>query len=389
MTANKQGNKTTQKQTRRRAHGSAWHWQQTDGWYFTPPGTKRREALLDSSGRRIKGKSNKQAAELALARLRAKSDWKPAPEKQIEQSEVLLVGKICSEYIEHCAERFLGNHVCAEHRDQARRILNDLASYCGALPVIEVQKAHLEHWLELHPTWRSPVTRRNNITTVLAAFEFARESYGIRNPLQGFSKPGPRPRLHSLSPADEQAMYGATDKPFRNFLFAALHTGLRPFCELAGLRVRNVEVQRGAMLWRVYSSKTRKTRKIPISSAVSKLLASRLKTGDQEAILFPNAQGNVWKKVTGVARFLKIKRSLGWDSDPLRNTYSCYSCRHTFAHRLLSGYWNNGAGCTIETLAEMMGNTPQVAFAHYGREWGRNYQDPLWAAIGGSSSTLD
>lgn len=73
-------NNTTQKQTRRRAYGSAWHWQQTDGWYFTPPGTKRRVALLDSSGRRI-GKSNKQAAELALARLRAKSDWKPAPGK--------------------------------------------------------------------------------------------------------------------------------------------------------------------------------------------------------------------------------------------------------------------------------------------------------------------
>jgi hypothetical protein len=176
MSANKQGNKTSQKQTRRRAHGSAWHWQQTDGWYFTPPGTKRRVALLDSSGRRIKGKSNKQAAELALARLKAKSDWKPASEKQNEQSEVLLVGKICSEYIEHCAERFRGNHVCAEHRDQARRILNDLANYCGALPVIEVQKAHLEHWLESHPTWRSPVTRRNNITTVLAAFEFAREN---------------------------------------------------------------------------------------------------------------------------------------------------------------------------------------------------------------------
>ena len=41
-----------------------------------------------------------------------------------------------------------------------------------------------------------------------------------------------------------------------------------------------------------------------------------------------------------------------------------------------------GAGCSIETLAELIGDTPKVAFDHYGREWGQHYQDPLWAAIG-------
>ncbi len=62
--------------------------------------------------------------------------------------------------------------------------------------------------------------------------------------------------------------------------------------------------------------------------------------------------------------------------------YSSYSCRHTFAHRMLSGFWNGGKGCSIETLAELIGDTPKVAFDHYGREWGQHYQDPLWAAIG-------
>jgi hypothetical protein len=49
---------------------------------------------------------------------------------------------------------------------------------------------------------------------------------------------------------------------------------------------------------------------------------------------------------------------------------------------MLSGFWNNGAGCSIETLAELLGDTPKVAFDHYGKEWGQHYQDPLWAAIG-------
>ena len=89
-----------------------------------------------------------------------------------------------------------------------------------------------------------------------------------------------------------------------------------------------------------------------------------------------------WKKVTGVSRFTKIKAKLGWDRDAVRSRYSCYTCRHTFAHRMLSGYWNGGAGCSIETLAELMGNTPKVAFDHYGKEWGQHYQEPLWAAMG-------
>jgi integrase len=98
--------------------------------------------------------------------------------------------------------------------------------------------------------------------------------------------------------------------------------------------------------------------------------------------LFRNSQGKPWKKVTGRARFLALKKKLGWDQYPARQRHSCYTCRHTFAHRMLSGYWNGGAGCSIEVLAELMGNTPKVAFDHYGREWGQHYQEPLWAALG-------
>jgi hypothetical protein len=79
---------------------------------------------------------------------------------------------------------------------------------------------------------------------------------------------------------------------------------------------------------------------------------------------------------------MNLRKKLGWDKDPVRGRYSCYSCRHTFAHRMLSGYWNGGVGCSVETLAELIGDTPKVAFDHYGREWGQHYQEPLWAALG-------
>ena len=53
---------------RRQQHGSAWHWKQTDCWYYTMPSTKKRVALFDEDGQRIRGKRNKEAAEIALAK---------------------------------------------------------------------------------------------------------------------------------------------------------------------------------------------------------------------------------------------------------------------------------------------------------------------------------
>ena len=183
---------------------------------------------------------------------------------------------------------------------------------------------------------------------------------------------------------NQKTLYAATDGPFGDFLFAAIHTGLRPISELARLTAHDVvETDRG-MMWRVYASKTKKTRKIPVRSEVAELtrrLIASAPAGSKGPLL-RNTRGNPWKKVTAVGRFLRIKTKLGWDRDPVKSKYSCYTCRHTFAHRMLSGYWNGGAGCSIETLAELMGDTPKVAFDHYGREWGQRYQEPLWAAIG-------
>src|SRR5689334_8444291 len=49
------GNKKRQRRkSRRQSHGSAWHWQQTDSWYYTLPGAKKRVPLFDEDGNRIR-----------------------------------------------------------------------------------------------------------------------------------------------------------------------------------------------------------------------------------------------------------------------------------------------------------------------------------------------
>jgi integrase len=373
---------TTPDKRSRRPRGAAWHWKQTDAWYFTPPGTKRRVPLVDEHGQRIRGSGNRQAAELALARRKVAGQWRPSAEPTLQGE--WLVAQVCSEYLEYCRRGVTGGTLSKEYCSEVVRHLNQLCEYCGALPVSQLSKGHVQHWVDMQPTWRSPATRRNAIAIVLAAFNYSRNNSGVSHALQGLKKPVGHPRLQSFSPEEEAALYAATDKAFGDFLFAAIHTGLRPFCELARLTAEDVEETGRGMLWRVYSSKTKKTRKIPVRSDVAKLTRQLMQTAGQGSglPLLRNTQGNAWKKVTGVHRFLKIKQDLGWRDNPARKSYSCYTCRHTFAHRMLAGYWNGGAGCSIETLAELLGDTPKVAFDHYGREWGQHYQEPLWAAIG-------
>jgi integrase len=365
---------------RRNPHGSAWHWKQTDCWYYTLPGSKKRMPLFTPDGARIRGSGSQEEAEQALAQIRVSGEASEGG----TSTEEWIVARVCSEYLQYCERNFASGSMSKSHRDGSTAYLNDLCGYCGALPVAELKKGHIQTWIEGHSGWRSPVTHRGVIAIVLAAFNRAEELFDVPNPLKGLKKPPSRPRLQSFSPEDEQALYGVTEECFRNFLFAAIHTGLRPFCELAKLTADHVEVSDRGMMWRVYSSKTKKTRKIPVQASVAKLIRPLMATAPKGSgkPIFRNTKGMPWQNSNGVVRFLSLKKKLGWDVDAVKCRFSCYTSRHTFAHRMLSGYWNDGAGCSIETLAELIGDTPKVAFDHYGREWGQHYQEPLWTAIG-------
>lgn len=204
----------------------------------------------------------------------------------------------------------------------------------------ELKKTHVTGWLESHATWRSPATQRSVLPVVLAAFNRAEQSHHLANPLKGLKKPASRPRVSSFSAAREKALYAATDECFKYFLFAAIHTGLRPFCELARITADDVEETDRGMMWRVYSSKTKKTRKIPVRPEVADLARRLIKTAPRGSglPLLRNTCRKPWERMTGVARFIAIKKKLGWDKDPVKRGYSCYTCRHTFAHRMLAGY---------------------------------------------------
>jgi integrase len=105
-----------------------------------------------------------------------------------------------------------------------------------------------------------------------------------------------------------------------------LHTGLRPFSELTKLTADEVEETPREMMWRVYATKTTKTRKVPVRPEVAKLTRRPLKTAPRGGRPAPVSDGHR----AGVDQ--------GAWGDPVRKRYSTYSCPHTFAHRMLRGY---------------------------------------------------
>ena len=47
---------------RRQSHGSAWLWKQTDCWYYTQPGTRKRVALFEFNQKK---QAEKKAVDLS------------------------------------------------------------------------------------------------------------------------------------------------------------------------------------------------------------------------------------------------------------------------------------------------------------------------------------
>ena len=124
---------------------------------------------------------------------------------------------------------------------------------------------------------------------VLAAFNRTEEMYGIASPLKGLKKPKAEPRLHSFSEEEEKALYAATEECFRNFLFVAIHTGLRPFLPRIG-EARLMEpriLRRGdraelrALHKSRYTQQLRKfTRKIELGIVVSTTIPNSIIPGN-------------------------------------------------------------------------------------------------------------
>lgn len=367
---------------RRQQHGSAWHWRQTDCWYYTEPGTKKRVALFDENGERIRGKDNKEAAALALARIKLSDELStPLP---TSAEDKWTVAKVCDVYLAD-----LHRTANPDWAKQVEKWLNDLCGYCGALRVEEFKKKHLRTWLGRHTTWNHN-SQRNVIASIKAAFNFCCKFDDLdANPVAGYEKPAATPRVTAFTPEEEKALYEGADEAFGLFLKACILTGARPYSELAMvtadhvvetpqgiyylLKARNTEGKSEHKT----GKKTGKDRRIMLCEEMETITRKLMLKAPKGSglTLFRSTRNRAWKKCNCVQRFGELKKKLGLSKDKC-----VYTARHTFAKRTLSGYYT-GKPVTIEVLAGLMGNTPAVAWRHYA-QWADEYNDPLWEALG-------
>jgi integrase len=336
---------------RRQQHGSAWHWKQTDAWYYTEPGANKRIPLLDENGERIRGKENKEIARMALARTKVAEELStPAP----SSSGKWTVARVFDVYLAD-----LHQSANPDWAVQVERWLNDLCAYCGALNVSEFKKKHLRIWLQRHTTWNHN-SQRNVIGSIKAAFNFCCKFDDLDvNPVAGYQKPTATPRVIAFSPEEEQAMYDEADEAFGQFIKACILTGARPYSELAKitadhvvetpqgmyylLKARSADGQQGHKT----GKKTGRDRRIMLCDEMETMTRKLMLISPPGSglTLFRSTRGRAWKRCNCVQRFLELKKKAG-----LAKEMCLYAARHTFAKRTLSGYYT-GQPVTIEVLA--------------------------------------
>jgi integrase len=93
--------------------------------------------------------------------------------------------------------------------------------------------------------------------------------------------------------------------------------------------------------------------------------------------IFLNSLGKPWTASSLTDAFTRLRKRLAKKGIKLEQDQTLYCARHTYAKRQL------GKGVGIEVLAAQMGNSRQVAWDHYGKDWDRQADNSeiLWSGI--------
>ena len=161
-----------------------------------------------------------------------------------------------------------------------------------------------------------------------------------------------------------------------------IRTGARPGAEFAKLAAKHIKDKGDRMEWvfQVHENKTGKQTRRPriiriTDSETIKIVREQIAKYPQGPI-FRNTRGTAWLRKNLELSFRKAKVKLQKDGIELDIDACMYSCRHTYAKRVLQGYWT-GKQTNIETLLGSWAIPRKCAetITCNGRE---SYEEPLW-----------
>ncbi|MHC4400045.1 MAG: tyrosine-type recombinase/integrase, partial [Planctomycetota bacterium] len=307
--------------------------------------------------------------------------------------------EICRAFIDHCAK----TKSEATHKLR-RRFLFDFATglpgrFCtrkanatsadkihkgyGATAVGDLTPQDIQDWLDAHPQWKNSATK-TAVTSLHAAINHALRMGRIdRNPIKGFHPGKWETHITCFDETVEAALYKHANAPLALAVRVMVGTGARPG-EFAKVTPRHVKQNDRGMVW-VFSpgehktgSKTGRPRTVLVPDSVAELVRGAMTDmpdmPDNKPI-FRNNRGTPWTSDTLSQAFRLLRGrlvALGFD---LTNDDTIYSCRHTYARRMLCGTPDRPP-VTLEVLSGLMGNTPKVCYAHYA-QWDPRHEDAL------------
>jgi integrase len=251
----------------------------------------------------------------------------------------------------------------------------------GNLPAIALTPLHVDEWFNAHPTWER--SRRTRVQALKRALNYAVERKLIPySPIKGYVAGKSGSRVTYFTDEQEAALMKHANPALRMALQVCIRTGLRYGIEFTTLTKDRVSDMGDRMEWRVTPKKTKTTQKYRIVRVTAQNIIAIVR---QQMKLYPtgpifrNRNGEPWTQSNLTTAFIRLRRRVEKKEQIQFDPDVCmYTCRHAYAKRTLQGYWT-GKATTVETLAKLLGNTPQVCWKHY-VQWCDSYTEPLWEA---------
>ena len=263
----------------------------------------------------------------------------------------------------------------AEQAELAKKKLHD--GY-GRKSVSALIPHDVTNWLNAHDTWTAG-GRRSRIQAVKRAMNYAVEQGLIKkNPIRGYKTPRAEARVTYITPEQETALLGKANPSMSIAIRVCIRTGARPGTEFAAVTRKHVKMDGDRMEWSFKPGeiKNRRERRIFIVDPEIVQIVKQQMEEHPEGPIFRNTVGEPWNRKSLSSRFRTIRNKLIDAGVEFDDDCCMYSCRHTYAKRTLEGFWS-GKPCNIETLARLMGNSPQVCREHY-LKWSKVDNDPIW-----------
>ncbi|HTU27486.1 MAG TPA: hypothetical protein VMF30_18900 [Pirellulales bacterium] len=366
------------------------------GWFSKDKGGKF-VPLLDESGERIRQRDTPETvlrdsfARLILA--------KPAPVEPVEPCATVL--EVCRAYLAKAREENGENKTFKDR-------LESLFDFCfglparfrnkhgepsgkqtradythpgfGDWPVCQLKKIDIDRWLQAHEGWKSSSTKRTHLKAIIKAINYGAGAGLVpRNPIKGYSVPKMMARVVYITPEQEAALREAASPALALAIRVLIRTGMRPGIEFAALAARHVKDHgdRMELVFPAAETKTkRRARVIFVTDSEIIAIIRRQIRLHPSGPIFTTSRGTPWIVDNLSKRFRDVRNKLARAGMAFDKDCVLYATRHTFAKRILEGYWS-GKPTNIETLARLMGNSPAICRAHY-LQWDATSTEFLW-----------